>query len=158
LKIFFIYLADMRLNERDIRAAIRKRGYKITPQRSAVIKAIAGTHEHLTPAEIHDKAQRDKPRIGLVTVYRTMEILAEVGLICELHSGGNCRSYLLRRPAVHHHHLICSECGQVVDFTDCDLSDLERRLSTETGFHMQSHLLEFLGRCPSCQKVSERTV
>jgi Fur family ferric uptake transcriptional regulator len=143
----------MRLSERDIRAAIRKRGYKITAQRRAVIKAIADTHEHLTPAEIHKKARRDNPRIGLVTVYRTMEILADVGLICELHSGGNCRSYLLRRPAGHHHHLICSDCGQVVDFTDCDLRGLERRLSEETGFEMESHLLEFLGCCPQCQKA-----
>jgi Fur family ferric uptake transcriptional regulator len=83
-----------------------------------------------------------------------MEILADVGLICELHSGNSCRSYLLRRPAEHHHHLICSECGQVVDFTDCDLSDIERRLSRDTGFEMESHLLEFLGRCPACQKSS----
>lgn len=143
----------MRLSERDIVAAIRKRGYKITPQRRAVIKAIAGTYEHLTPAEIHKKARRDNPKIGLVTVYRTMEIMADVGLICELHSGGNCRSYLLRRPSGHHHHLICSDCGQVVDFVNCDLSDLERRLSRETGFELESHLLEFLGCCPQCQKL-----
>jgi Fur family ferric uptake transcriptional regulator len=142
----------MQLSEGDIRAAVRKHGYKLTPQRRAVIKAIADTHEHMTPSELHDKVRRDYPGIGLVTVYRTMDILADIGLICELHSGGNCRSYLLRRPAEHHHHLICSECGQVVDFTDCDLSDIERRLSRDTGFEMESHLLEFLGRCPACQR------
>ena len=139
--------------ERDIKAVLRERGYKVTPQRSAVIKAIAGTHEHLTPAELHEKVRRDNPRIGLVTVYRTLDILAEAGLICELHSGESCRSYLLRRPAGHHHHLVCSDCGQVVDFTSCDLSDLERQLSRDTGFEMESHLLEFLGRCPECQKA-----
>jgi Fur family ferric uptake transcriptional regulator len=146
----------MQLSEVDIRAAIRKHGYKLTQQRRAVIKAIASTHEHMTPAELYEKVRRDNPGIGLVTVYRTMEILADVGLICELHSGNSCRSYLLRRPAEHHHHLICSECGQVVDFTDCDLSDIERRLSRDTGFEMESHLLEFLGRCPACQKLSQR--
>ena len=144
----------MRLNQRDIKTALRERGYRITPQRRAVIKAIAVTHEHLTPAELYERVRRDNPGIGLVTVYRTMEILADIGLICELHSGGNCRSYLLRRPAEHHHHLVCSECGQVVDFTDCDLSDIERRLSRDTGFEMESHLLEFLGRCPACQQAS----
>ena len=124
----------MQLSEGDIRAAVRKHGYKLTSQRRAVIKAIAGTHEHMTPSELYERVRRDNPGIGLVTVYRTMDILAEIGLICELHSGNNCRSYLLRRPAEHHHHLICSECGQVIDFTDCDLSDIERRLSRDTGF------------------------
>jgi len=142
----------MQLSEGDIRAAVRKHGYKLTSQRRAVIKAIAGTHEHMTPSELYERVRRDNPGIGLVTVYRTMDILAEIGLICELHSGNNCRSYLLRRPAEHHHHLICSECGQVIDFTDCDLSDIERRLSRDTGFEMESHLLEFLGRCPACQQ------
>jgi Fur family ferric uptake transcriptional regulator len=139
--------------EPDIKAVLRERGYKLTPQRRAVIRAIAGTHEHLTPAELYEKVRCDNPRIGLVTVYRTLDILAEVGLICELHSGGSCRSYLLRRPPEHHHHLVCSDCGQVVDFTKCDLSDIEQRLSEDTGFEMESHLLEFLGRCPECQKV-----
>lgn len=144
----------MRIDERAIKNALREHGYKVTPQRSAVIEAIAGTHEHMTPSELYLKARRTNPGIGLVTVYRTMELLADIGLICELHSGGNCRSYLLRRPAEHHHHLICSECGQVVDFTGCDLSDIERRLSRDTGFEMESHLLEFLGRCPACQQAS----
>ena len=140
-------------DRQTIEAALREHGYKLTPQRRAVIKAIAGTHEHMTPSELHERVRRDNPGIGLVTVYRTMDILAEIGLICELHSGNNCRSYLLRRPAEHHHHLICSECGQVVDFTDCDLRDIERRLSRDTGFEMESHLLEFLGRCPACQQA-----
>ncbi len=140
-------------DRQTIEAALREHGYKLTPQRRAVIKAIAGTREHMTPAELHEKVRRENPGIGLVTVYRTMELLADIGLICELHSGNNCRSYLLRRPAEHHHHLICSGCGQVVDFTGCDLSDIERRLSRDTGFEMESHLLEFLGRCPACQKA-----
>ena len=139
--------------EREIKAVLRERGHKITPQRSAVIKAIAATHEHLTPAELHRKVRLDNPRIGLVTVYRTLDILAAAGLICELHSGESCRSYLLRRPPGHHHHLVCSDCGQVVDFASCDLSGLEQRLSEDTGFELESHLLEFLGRCPDCQKL-----
>jgi len=139
--------------ERSILSSIKERGYKITPQRRAVLKAIADSQDHLTPAELHQRARQERPDIGLVTVYRTLEMLADVGLICEMHSGGNCRSYLLRRPEEHHHHLICSDCGQVVDFGDCDLDQLEQKLSRETGFAMEEHLLEFLGRCPACQRT-----
>jgi Fur family ferric uptake transcriptional regulator len=91
----------------------------------------------------------------LVTIYRTLEILAELELVCEVHVGGNCRSYLLRRPREHHHHLVCSQCGTVVDFTDCDLSGLEDRISKDNGFTIEGHILEFIGRCRECSKPVE---
>jgi Fur family ferric uptake transcriptional regulator len=139
------------LTEKKLSAILRQRGYKLTAQRRAVISAIALSRDHLTPAEIHDRVSQEHPGIGLVTVYRTLDILAGLGLICEVHSGGNCRSYLMRRPREHHHHLVCSDCSTVADFTDCDLSELQNRLSLQTGFEIKGHLLEFSGRCQSCQ-------
>lgn len=138
--------------EKRIERVLREGGYKITPQRRIIINAIINNHEHLTPAEIHERVKREHPGIGLVTVYRTIEILAGLGLICEMHAGGNCRSYLIRRPAEHHHHLICSDCGTVIDFTDCDLEVLERRLAEETNFKISGHLLEFVGQCRKCRE------
>lgn len=134
---------------------LRQRGYRLTPQRRAVLKIIAGSPDHLTPAAIYQRALQEYPGIGLVTVYRTLAVLAGLGLICEVHAGGGCRSYLMRRPLGHHHHLICSECGTVVDFADCDLERLEARLSRENGFKIEGHLLEFLGLCPACQKQAQ---
>jgi len=139
-----------------IESALRESGYKITPQRRTVINAIMQGREHLTPAAIYEKTCREDPGIGLVTIYRTLEILMELGLICELHAGGSCRSYLMRRPVEHHHHLICSSCGRVVDFTDCDLSGLEKRLAKETGFKINGHLLEFVGQCRKCRREKEK--
>jgi len=139
------------LSEHKLISILRQRGFKLTPQRRAVISAIASNHDHLTPAEIHERVRREHPGIGLVTVYRTLDILAGLGLICEVHSGGNCRSYLMRRPSEHHHHLICSGCGTVSDFTDCDLSELQSRLAQKTGFEIEGHLLEFSGRCRNCR-------
>jgi Fur family transcriptional regulator, ferric uptake regulator len=136
--------------EKRIEHELHQRGYKVTPQRRVIINAITGSHEHLTPAAIHEKVHRDHPSIGLVTIYRTLEMLAELGLICETHAGGSCRSYLMRRPAEHHHHLICSDCGKVVDFTDCGLGELESRLSEKNNFKISGHLLEFLGQCREC--------
>ena len=135
-------------------SVLKQRGYKLTPQRRAVLSVVASSCEHLTPAAIYERVHQERPDIGLVTIYRTLEILADLGLICEVHAGSNCRSYLVRRPAEHHHHLICSDCDTVVDFVDCDLSGLEQRLSRETDFEIESHLLEFLGRCQNCRKVT----
>jgi Fur family ferric uptake transcriptional regulator len=143
----------MRLTERKIAATLRRHGYKLTPQRKAVIKTIVRSQDHLTPAEIYQKLHKEHPNIGLVTIYRTLEILSEMELICELHAGGNCHSYTVSIP-LHHHHIICSGCGKVVDFTGYNLDGLERRLTSESGFRIDDHLLEFIGLCQTCQKVT----
>ena len=140
----------MRLTERSIATTLRRHSYKLTPQRRAVIGAIASSPDHLTPAAIYEKVHQERPDTGLVTIYRTLEILARLGLICELHAGGSGRSYTIGAPE-HHHHLICISCGEVVDFSGYDLSPLEERLSRETGFEIEDHLLEFTGLCQNCQ-------
>lgn len=141
----------MRLSERKVTATLRRHGYKLTPQRLAVIQAITSSQDSLTPATIYTKVQPESPNIGLVTVYRTLEILAELGLICELHGGGICHSYTTSLPQ-HHHHLICSGCGTVIDFGCHDLEEREQSLSEQSGFRIDGHLLEFFGVCPVCQK------
>jgi Fur family ferric uptake transcriptional regulator len=141
----------MRLTERKIAIVLRQHGYKLTPQRRAVIGAIAASPDHLTPAAIYEKVRQDHPSIGLATIYRTLDILSSLELICELHAGGNSRSYTIGAPE-HHHHLICSNCGEVIDFSGYDISPLEERLSRETGFEIEGHLLEFIGRCQNCQQ------
>lgn len=132
---------------------LRRRGYKLTPQRRAVLRTVALSQDHLTPAAIYDRVRQQHPGIGLLTVYRTLQILTELGFICEVHAGGSCGSYIVGSPE-HHHHLICSNCGKVINFTGCNLSELEQRLSQQTGFEIESHLLEFLGCCRSCQKIA----
>lgn len=145
----------MRFSVKKIATILRQHGYKFTPQRRVVIQTIASSQDHLTPAAIYEKVHQEQPNIGLVTIYRTLDILSKLGLICELHAGGSCRSYTTGA-SEHHHHLICSNCGKVVDFSGYDLNELERRLSLETGFDIEDHLLEFIGLCQACQKEVTR--
>jgi len=139
----------MILTKRKIAALIREGGYKLTPQRRAVLDAVDLTHERFTPDDIYAAAHRQHPDIGLVTIYRTLNILVEMGLICEVHTGKR-RSYVMRRPSGHHHHLVCLCCGTVVDFANCDLEKLEERISGETGFKIEGHLFELSGYCREC--------
>ena len=141
----------MRLTERKVVARLRQHGYKLTPQRRVVIQAIVSNQEHLTPTAIYEKVYPGQPNIGLVTIYRTLEILTRLNLICELHAGDNCRSYTISAPE-HHHHLICSDCGKVVDFPGCELGEAQQSLSRQTEFRIDDHLLEFIGHCQACQK------
>jgi Fur family ferric uptake transcriptional regulator len=142
----------METTMKEMVAALKQKGHKLTPQRRAVLRVIALSQSHLTPAIIHERACQTHPGIGLVTIYRTLNMLHELGFICEVHGEGSRPSYLFRRIHQHHHHLVCSDCGAVVNFTDCDLDSLERRLSEKTGFLIQEHLLEFHGLCPKCRK------
>ncbi len=141
----------MRLTERKVVATLRQNGYKLTPQRRVVIQAIASNQEHLTPTAIYEKVHQHQPNIGLVTIYRTLEILAKLKLICELHAGDSCRSYTISAPG-HHHHLICSNCDKVVNLPSRELEEAQQSLSKQTGFRIDSHLLEFSGLCQVCQK------
>ena len=129
---------------------LRKNTFKVTHQRRAVLEVIAGSHDHLTPQAIYERVKEKHPAIGLVTVYRTLEMLSDLHLICRVYTENNCRSYLMRRPTGHHHHLVCRSCGKVTDFTGCNLDELERRLSLETGYKISGHLLEFSGHCSVC--------
>jgi Fur family ferric uptake transcriptional regulator len=140
----------MKLTANKIAGIIRRRGHKLTPQRHLVLKVIASSHDHLTPEVIYEKSRLEDPGIGKVTVYRTLDLLSKLNLLCRVHTDGRCRSYMMRRPAGHHHHLICSNCGKVVDFTSCNLVETEKKLSRETGFDIKGHLLEFYGLCRDC--------
>ncbi len=141
----------MKLTENRVAGILRQKGYKLTPQRHAILRVIASQTDHLSPEAIHEKTREYRLGVGLVTVYRTLEILDRLNLVCRVHSGDGCRDYVMRRPDGHHHHLVCSDCGRAVDFTHCDLGALEDRLSRETGFEIQGHLLELYGKCDNCR-------
>ena len=139
-------------SQQDIAKELREQGYRLTPQRIMILSAIENSDHHISAEEIYAQIVTKYPNVNISTVYRTLEALAELGLICKVHVEGGCRSYLVGRSSEHHHHLICSGCGRVVDFTDCDLGELEQGLSRETGFEVEGHLLEFYGLCPACRK------
>jgi Fur family ferric uptake transcriptional regulator len=140
----------MRLTANRIAGILRKNGHKLTPQRHVVLKVMASSEDHLTPESIYERARLVDPEIGRVTVYRTLDLLGKLGLLCRVHGENGCRGYMIRRPLEHHHHLVCSNCGKVVDFTSCNLDEMEEKLSRESGFDIKGHLLEFYGLCHSC--------
>lgn len=95
----------MRLAEEKLVATLREHGYKLTRQRQVVMQTIAASQDHLTPTDIYEKVHQNQPDIGLATIYRTLNILAELKLICELHAGGSCHSYIQREA---HYKLVLS--------------------------------------------------
>lgn len=135
---------------KDFLEKLREEGYKLTPQRRAIIEAILSAGRSLTPQELHAQIIEKHPDIGLVTVYRTLDVLNGLGLLCHFQPEGNARSFKVGPPE-HHHHLVCRGCGEVVDFTGKCPTELKTSLEQETGFLITDHQLEFAGYCRACQ-------
>jgi Fur family ferric uptake transcriptional regulator len=127
---------------------LREAGYKITPPRLAVLEVIQREGEHLNPAEILRQAQVIHAQTGRATVYRTLELLTQLGIVRPIYVGESGPTYI--RAEGGHHHLVCSQCGRVVDFEQCMADGMERELEARFGFRIRSHLLEFYGVCAGC--------
>ncbi len=119
---------------------MRGEGYKATPQRMAVLRALA-EEQHQSLEEIHARC----PEVGLVTVYRTLDLLGELGIVRRLDLGDGARYEMAED---HHHHMICESCGDISEFEKCPLDP--RLLPAGDGFKVRSHSLEVYGRCAAC--------
>ncbi|MDD4923593.1 MAG: transcriptional repressor [Dehalococcoidales bacterium] len=148
----------MKLSEDKIKSVLRQNGYKATPQRLTIIKEFAKSDQFLTPADLYEKLKTSNPDTGMVTVYRVLDMLDRLGLVCKVHAGGDCHKYKINT-AEHHHHLLCSNCGIIINFP-CDepnLEELRKKITAETGFNIKTHILEFVGFCPRCSNESQGT-
>jgi len=110
------------------------------------------TRQPVSVTEIFEQLQREKVAIDLVTVYRTVHVLKELGLLVqlELHQEGLSR-YELKEGRKHHHHIRCQICGQIVDLLLCPLKKVTKLIEQQTQFIVDDHTLEFTGLCPECQ-------
>ncbi|MGI8858632.1 MAG: Fur family transcriptional regulator [Rubrobacteraceae bacterium] len=118
---------------------LRGLGYKATPQRLAVLEALAA-EQHQSLEELRGRC----PGVGLVTMYRTLDLLSETGLVRRLDLGDGPRYELAED---HHHHMICESCGEVSEFEECPV---DTRSLADLGFEVNAHSLEVYGRCAGC--------
>ena len=131
--------------------ALTARGYKLTRPRRAVLRVIAEAGQRLNPAEIHARARQVYRQTGLVTVYRTLDVLVECGAVRKVHETDGCHAYALASEG-HSHHVICANCHSVTEFGDCDLAGLLKAVQRRTGYKIEGHWLELFGQCPACRQ------
>ena len=133
---------------------LRANGYKLTQARRALVHVLANSSRPLPVSELHEQAQRINPQVGLVTVYRTLDILGALNLVRPVHLANNCHAYALASPG-HTHHLVCRECHGTVEFAGCDLSLFLQQVAQETGYRITGHWLELEGLCARCQQEAQ---
>jgi len=135
-------------------------GYRMTAGRGAILEVLSRSQEHLSAEDIYQKIRPRCPNAGLTTVYRTLDVLSDLGLVHRLDSGdGRARYELAEGPkgAHHHHHLICTECNKIIDYTDFIDKEIELLRETEKGlgekynFKIVNHIIQFYGLCQQCR-------
>lgn len=135
-------------------------GFRITVPRQAILDLLSNTDKHLSAEDIYLEIHKKYPAVGLTTIYRTLEILVNMGLVFKFDFGdGRARYELTQGPGAikHHHHLVCTNCGRVIDYTELverekELVDkTEKELSRKYNFNIDSHQIQFLGLCDKCR-------
>ena len=135
----------------DIASRLSQKGYRLTPQRLMILEAIEGASGHVSAEEIYQKIKERYPGLNISTVYRTMELLKKTGMVTETDMGdGRVRFHSVGHE--HHHHLVCSKCGSVVDLDESMLSPLTVLLTEKYGFSADLKHLAIFGRCKDCAR------
>jgi len=137
--------------QRDIADELSVQGYRLTPQRIMILSAIENSDHHISAEEIYAHIVVKYPNINISTVYRTLELLKRLNLVTETDLGeGRVRYHPADKGR--HHHLVCRECGAIIDLDESLLIPLRRALVKEYKFTPELKHLAILGRCIKCSQ------
>ena len=135
-------------------------GYRITVPRQIILSVLSKTSEHLSAEDIYIAVHKTCPNVGLTTVYRTLELLSDMRIVYKFDFGDRRARYELSEGSKgkrHHHHLVCTECGRIIDYTDFIdkevdlLSNTKKGLAKKYNFEINNYLIQFYGLCSGCR-------
>jgi Fur family transcriptional regulator, ferric uptake regulator len=139
---------------KDILKELRRTGLRITEPRKELVEELHSRQGVFSGEGVYDDLKSRGSSVGRATVFRTIEVLVEIGALERVHQPDGSHGYVVCGPG-HHHHLVCSACGEVVEFEDCNVDELIDNLSTQTNFKIEGHWLEIFGTCDRCQKSAD---
>ena len=131
---------------------IQKSGLRRTAQRETILEVFLRTEEHLSSEDLYRIVRSEDPNVGQTTVYRTLKLLTEAGLAREVRLGDGRTYYEHHFDHDHHDHMICTECGEVIEFFSQEIEELQDAMADKYGFKPTHHSLRILGLCENCQK------
>lgn len=139
--------------EEDIARIVSSKDFRLTARRGTVLKVFMKNPEgHLTAEDVYKGVKTEDAQMGKATVYRTLDLLVELGILNKLaFPDGKLRYELNNEEKHNHHHLICIECGQVYDFRSSCLEDIENEVRKAKEFTVLNHQLNFHGICKYCK-------
>lgn len=136
--------------EHDAREILRDKNLKATPQRLAVLHVLHESSRYMDINTIHGRVRDILPRTGLATIYRTLEMFADIGLVVRIHFEDGCHSYAVSNGG-HEHFMVCTNCSRILDFEDCPLESFVESITETTGFRVNRHFVQLFGECAECK-------
>lgn len=133
-----------------MRVALEDTGHRLTAARQAILTALVSSEGHISADELVEIVHVTSPGVGRMTVYRTLDLLTELGLTRPVFHGQAAAQYILMDKG-HHHHLVCTSCKRVIEFDNCLLKEIEQAVGDHHDFEIEGHLLEIYGRCRACR-------
>jgi len=128
----------------DLEALCAERGLRITDQRRVIARVLSESRDHPDVESLHERAASIDPKISIATVYRTVRLFEEAGIL-DRHDFGDGRARYEAAPEAHHDHLIDVETGKVMEFVDPELEALQRRIAEKLGYRLVDHRMELFG-------------
>jgi|SRR5438876_1932888 len=135
---------------------IQKKGLKRTSQRDLILDVFLRTEGHVSGDDLYRLVRTEDPTVGQTTVYRTLRLLTDAGLAREVRFGDGRAHYEHNYKHQHHDHMICSECGKIIEFYSPELEAIQDAMAAKHKFELTSHLLRMIGICAECRR-EERT-
>lgn len=137
----------------EVMTKLKEKGYRITPQRRVIVEKIVQTAGLLTVAEIWKLVRAEYNDIGLDTIYRNINVLAEIGVLTPITGIGNDSTRYELADANHHHHVVCIKCGQAVCIDYCPINHEFSEMLRQKGYELIRHNVELLGLCATCKAL-----
>jgi len=133
----------------DSISTLDRAGYRLTEPRRALAAVISEQAGHFTAADLVAETKARRLGVGRATVFRTLDVLEDLGAIERVDLPSGEHAYVACDP-VHHHHVICSQCGRTDEIDDAGLRPVVSEVARQTGFRVDEHRLELFGLCPAC--------
>ncbi|KAB7885407.1 Fur family transcriptional regulator [Poseidonibacter ostreae] len=136
----------------ELKKIVKQKGLKYTEQREIVLSILIHAEDHLSAEEVYNeiKTKHTDSNIGIATVYRALSFLEEVDLITSITFGSDGKKYESNAKS-HHDHLICTECGKIVEFLDDEIEKRQERIAKKNKFKITNHSMQLYGTCEDCQ-------
>lgn len=135
------------------REVLREKGLKSTVQRLAVVHVLHTSRKSLSVGEIHDEVKKMLDTTGLATIYRTLEMFEDLGLVKRLHFPDGGHGYAFSQ-GEHVHHMVCVDCRGVFDFPECPVESFDYASVEKQGFRVKDHSVQFFGQCVKCAEAA----
>ena len=138
----------------ELKKIVKQKGLKYTEQREIVLSILLHAKEHLTAEEVYNEIKKEhrESNIGIATVYRALSFLEEVDLITSITFGTDGKKYESNSKS-HHDHLICTECGKIIEFIDDEIEKRQDKIAKKNKFKITSHSMQLYGTCEVCQEA-----